>query len=101
MIKDVFGKKAYDIPISSTKSITGLMMGASGGVEAIAVLLSIEKGMIHPTINYEFPDPECDLDYVPKEARKKEVRVGLSISAGFGGVNSAILIKKFEDSYFS
>ncbi|OGP73531.1 MAG: hypothetical protein A2V86_04640 [Deltaproteobacteria bacterium RBG_16_49_23] len=101
MIKDVFGKKAYDIPISSTKSITGHMMGASGGVEAIAVLLSIEKGMIHPTINYEFPDPECDLDYVPKEARKKEVRVGLSISAGFGGVNSAILIKKFEDSYFS
>jgi 3-oxoacyl-(acyl-carrier-protein) synthase len=101
MIKDVFGKKAYHIPISATKSITGHLMGAAGGVEAIAVLLSIEKGMIHPTINYEFPDPECDLDYVPKEARKKEVRVGLSISAGFGGVNSAILIKKFEDSYSS
>jgi 3-oxoacyl-[acyl-carrier-protein] synthase II len=98
MIKEVFGKKAYRIPISSTKSITGHMMGAAGGAEAIAVLLSIEKGMIHPTINYEFPDPECDLDYVPNKARKKEVRVGLSISAGFGGVNSAILIKKFEES---
>ncbi|MBM4350864.1 MAG: beta-ketoacyl-[acyl-carrier-protein] synthase family protein [Deltaproteobacteria bacterium] len=98
MIKDVFGKKAYDIPISSTKSITGHMMGAAGGVEAIAVVLTMEKGTIHPTINYEYPDPECDLDYVPNEARKKDVRIGLSISAGFGGVNSAILIKRFEDS---
>jgi 3-oxoacyl-[acyl-carrier-protein] synthase II len=98
MIKDVFGKKAYQIPISSTKSVTGHMMGAAGGAEAIAVVLTIEKGTIHPTLNYEFPDPECDLDYVPNAARKKEVRVGLSISAGFGGVNSAILIKKFEDS---
>lgn len=97
MIKNVFGERAYDIPISSTKSITGHMMGASGGVEAIAVLLAIERGIIHPTLNYEFPDPECDLDYVPNQARKKEVRFGLSISAGFGGVNSAILIKKLED----
>jgi len=98
MIKDVFGKKAYQIPISSTKSVTGHMMGAAGGVEAIAVVLTIEKGIIHPTLNYEFPDPECDLDYVPNEARKKEVRACLSISAGFGGVNSAILIKRFEGS---
>jgi 3-oxoacyl-[acyl-carrier-protein] synthase II len=97
MIKDVFGKHAYRIPVSSTKSITGHMMGAAGGVEAISVLLAIEKGIIHPTLNYEFPDPECDLDYVPNQARKKEVRFGLSISAGFGGVNSAILIKKFEE----
>ncbi len=97
VIKDVFGKQAYRIPLSSTKSITGHLMGAAGGVEAIAVLLAIEKGIIHPTINYEFPDPECDLDYVPNEARKKEVNVGLSISAGFGGVNSAILFKKFEE----
>jgi 3-oxoacyl-[acyl-carrier-protein] synthase II len=95
-IKNVFGKQAYHIPISSTKSITGHMMGAAGGVEAIALLLALERGVIHPTLNYEFQDPECDLDYVPNEARKKEVRVGLSISAGFGGVNSAILIKKFE-----
>jgi len=98
MIKDVFGKKAYDIPISSTKSIIGHLMGAAGGVEAIAVLLAIEKGIIHPTLNYEFPDPECDLNYVPNEAIKKEVKMGLSVSAGFGGVNSVILIKKFKDS---
>jgi 3-oxoacyl-[acyl-carrier-protein] synthase II len=96
VIKDVFGKQAYQIPISSTKSITGHLMGAAGGIEAISVLLSIETGIIHPTLNYEFPDPDCDLDYVPNEARKKEVNIGLSVSAGFGGVNSAILLKRFE-----
>ncbi|NWF91437.1 MAG: beta-ketoacyl-[acyl-carrier-protein] synthase family protein [Syntrophaceae bacterium] len=96
VIKDVFGKYAYSVPISSTKSITGHLMGAAGAAEAIALLLAIERRIVHPTINYEFPDPECDLDYVPNQAREKEVRVGLSISAGFGGVNSAILIKKFE-----
>ena len=96
VIKDVFGKQAYQIPISSTKSITGHLMGAAGGIEAISVLLSIETGIIHPTLNYEFPDPDCDLDYVPNEARKKEVKIGLSVSAGFGGVNSAILLKRFE-----
>ena len=98
IIKDVFGKQAYRIPISSTKSITGHLMGAAGGVEAISALLAIEKGIIHPTLNYEFPDPGCDLDYVPNQARKKEVKIALSISAGFGGVNSAILLKKFEDT---
>jgi 3-oxoacyl-[acyl-carrier-protein] synthase II len=98
VIKNVFGEEAYRIPISSTKSITGHLMGAAGGVEAIATIMSIEKGIIHPTINYEFPDPECDLDYVPNQAREKEVKTGLSISAGFGGVNSVILIKKFEES---
>jgi 3-oxoacyl-[acyl-carrier-protein] synthase II len=98
VLKDVFGKRAYQIPVSSTKSITGHMMGAAGGVEAIAVILAIEKGIIHPTLNYENPDPDCDLDYVPNEARDKDVRTALSISAGFGGVNSVILIKKFEDS---
>jgi len=97
-IKNVFGKQAYRIPISSTKSITGHLMGAAGGVEAISILLAIEKGIIHPTLNYESPDPECDLDYVPNEARRKEVRTGLSLSAGFGGVNSTILIKKFENN---
>ena len=97
MIKDVFGKQAYHIPISSTKSITGHLLGAAGGVEAISVLLAIEKGIIHPTLNHEFPDPECDLDYVPNHARKKEVKLGLSISAGFGGVNSAILIRKLQE----
>jgi len=96
VIKDVFGKQAYQIPVSSTKSITGHLMGAAGGIEAISVLLSIETGVIHPTVNYEFPDPDCDLDYVPNEARKKEVKIGLSVSAGFGGVNSVILLKRFE-----
>jgi len=98
VLKEVFGKYAYQVPISSTKSITGHMLGAAGGVEAIAVVLAIEKGIIHPTLNYEHPDPDCDLDYVPNEAREKDVRTALSISAGFGGVNSVILIKKFEDS---
>ena len=96
-IKDIFGKQAYRIPVSSTKSITGHLMGAAGGVEAIAVLLSIEKGMIHPTLNYEFPDPDCDLDYVPNRAREKEVRIALSISASFGGFNGVLLFKRFED----
>ena len=98
VIKDIFGKQAYSIPISSTKSITGHLMGAAGGVEAISILLALERGIIHPTLNYEFPDPECDLDYVPNEAREKKVKIALSISAGFGGVNSAIVIKKFEDT---
>jgi len=96
VIKDVFGKQAFRIPISSTKSITGHLMGAAGGVEAITVVLTLEKGIIHPTLNYEFPDPECDLDYVPNKARPKEVRTALSISAGFGGVNSTILFRKYE-----
>ncbi len=96
MLKEVFGEKAYTIPISSTKSITGHLMGAAGGVEVMAVLLAIERRYIHPTLHYEYPDPECDLDYVPNKGREKEVRVGLSVSAGFGGVNSAVLIKKFE-----
>jgi 3-oxoacyl-[acyl-carrier-protein] synthase II len=95
-IKEAMGKRAYHIPISSTKSITGHLMGAAGGVEAIATALSIERGMIHPTINYEFPDPECDLDYVPNEPRKVEVKTAMSISAGFGGVNSVILMRQFE-----
>lgn len=96
VIKEVFGEQAYRIPVSSTKSITGHMMGAAGGVEAMAVILALERGKVHPTINYEVFDPECDLDYVPGKAREKEVRLGLSVSAGFGGVNSVILLKRFE-----
>jgi 3-oxoacyl-[acyl-carrier-protein] synthase II len=98
VIKEIFGKHSYRIPVSATKSITGHLMGAAGGVEAISVLLAIEKGIIHPTLNYEFPDAECDLDYVPNEAREREVRTALSISAGFGGVNSAIVLKRFEET---
>jgi 3-oxoacyl-[acyl-carrier-protein] synthase II len=96
-IKEAMGKMAYHVPISSTKSITGHGIGAAGGLEAIATALTIQRGMIHPTINYEFPDPECDLDYVPNEPRKAEVNTAMSISAGFGGVNSVIIMRQFEE----
>jgi len=95
-IKKVFGDYAYQIPVSATKSMVGHLMGAAGGVEAIATLLTIKQGFIHPTINYEFPDPECDLDYVPNSPREQEVRTAMSISAGFGGVNCVLLFKSFE-----
>jgi 3-oxoacyl-[acyl-carrier-protein] synthase II len=95
-IKEAMEKWAYQIPISSTKSITGHTMGASGGIEAAAIALTIQRGMIHPTINYEFPDPECDLDYVPNEPRRVGVKTAMSISAGFGGVNSVIIMRQFE-----
>jgi 3-oxoacyl-[acyl-carrier-protein] synthase II len=95
-IKEAMGKWAYHIPISSTKSITGHAIAAAGGVEAIATALTIQRGIIHPTINYEFPDPECDLDYVPNQRRKVEVKTAMSISAGFGGVNSVIIMRQFE-----
>ncbi|UCC66461.1 MAG: beta-ketoacyl-ACP synthase II [Deltaproteobacteria bacterium] len=95
-IKKIFGDYAYQIPISSTKSMIGHLIGAAGGAEAIATALTIKRKVIHPTINYEFPDPECDLDYVPMAPREKEVRIALSISAGFGGVNCVVLLKAFE-----
>jgi 3-oxoacyl-[acyl-carrier-protein] synthase II len=95
-IKKVFGDYAYQIPVSATKSMVGHLLGAAGGAEAIVTVLTIQRGVIHPTINYEFPDPECDLDYVPEGPRKKEVRTALSISAGFGGVNCVLLFKAFE-----
>ncbi len=95
-IKEAMGKWAYHVPTSSTKSITGHTMGAAGGIEAIAIALTIQKGMIHPTINYEFPDPECDLDYVPNGPRRVGVKNAMSISAGFGGVNGVIIMRQFE-----
>ncbi len=94
-IKAVFGKKAYDIPVSSTKSMTGHLLGAAGGIEAVFSVLAIDKGVIPPTINYEFPDPECDLDYVPNKSRAFSVDVALSNSFGFGGTNACILFRKF------
>ncbi len=94
-IKTVFGEHAYDIPISSSKSMLGHMMGAAGAVEAVATVKTIETGWIHPTINYEFPDPKCDLDYVPNKARHADVRVALSNSFGFGGHNASIVFKKY------
>ena len=95
-IKAVFGERAYQIPINSTKSMLGHALGASGTLEAIACALSIVHGRIHPTINYEYPDPECDLDYVPNQAREYTVNVALSNSFGLGGQNACLVIKRYE-----
>ena len=91
-IKAVFGKRAYETPVSSTKSVIGHLMGATGAVEAMACVMSIQEGIIHPTINYETPDPECDLDYVPNEARRVEVKVAVSNSFGLGGQNAVLVL---------
>lgn len=90
-IKTVFGEEADDIPISSTKSMTGHLMGAGGALEAVVCVKTIQEGVIHPTINYDTPDPECDLDYVPNEARQSEVRVAVSNSFGLGGQNAVLV----------
>ncbi len=95
-IKKVFGDHAKKLAISSNKSMTGHMWGASGAAEVIFSLLTISNGIIPPTINYETPDPECDLDYVPNKARKAMVNTVISNSFGFGGVNSTIVLRKFE-----
>ncbi|MCP5007478.1 MAG: beta-ketoacyl-[acyl-carrier-protein] synthase family protein [Planctomycetes bacterium] len=97
-IKTVFGKSAYDIPISSTKSMTGHLMGAAGAVELVACVLAIRNGRIPPTINLENPAPECDLDYVAQKARDCDVNVAMSNSFGFGGNNSTLVIKKYFNS---
>ena len=94
-IKKAFGEHAYKLAISSTKSMIGHPMGASGSLEAIACTLSIYNGIIHPTINYENPDPECDLDYVPNNARYQEVNVAISNSFGLGGQNACLVLKRF------
>ncbi len=94
--KKIFGPRAYTIPISATKSMTGHTLGSTGGVEAVVTALTLEHQFIHPTINYETPDPECDLNYVPNKGIKADVRVCLSNSLGFGSRNSAIIIKKYE-----
>jgi len=95
-IKTVFGDHAYRIPISSTKSMVGHLMGAAGAVEAAVTVLTIKEGMIHPTINYQYPDPACDLDYVPNVARKANVRVAISNSFGFGGHNACLAFRRYE-----
>ncbi|MCI1593171.1 MULTISPECIES: beta-ketoacyl-ACP synthase II [Heyndrickxia] len=94
-VKEVFGEHAYKLAVSSTKSMTGHLLGAAGGVEAIFSVLAIKEGMIPPTINLETPDPECDLDYVSDGARKQEVNVAMSNSLGFGGHNATIVFKKY------
>jgi len=95
-IKSVLGDHAYKVAVSSTKSMTGHLMGAAGAVEAIACLKALETGLIPPTINYEHPDPECDLDYVPNEARPANLRIAMSNAFGLGGHNACLIFRKFE-----
>lgn len=96
-IKNLFGEHAYKIPVSSTKSMTGHMLGAAGGVEAVATIMAIETGIVHPTINYETPDEGLDLNYVPNKFQEREVNAAISNSFGFGGHNACIVLKKFAD----
>jgi 3-oxoacyl-[acyl-carrier-protein] synthase II len=96
-VKTVFNEHARTLAVSSTKSMTGHLLGAAGGIESVITVLSITHGILPPTINYETPDPECDLDYVPNTARRAEVRYALTNSFGFGGTNASLLFKKFEE----
>lgn len=95
-IKTLFGDHAYKLAISSIKSMTGHLLGAAGAIEAIATVLTVANDLIPPTINYENPDPELDLDYVPNKARERVVNVAISNSFGFGGHNATILLKKYK-----
>ncbi len=95
-IRNLFGKRAYEIPVSSTKSMTGHLLGAAGGIESIFTCLALYNGVIPPTINYNTPDPECDLDYVPNQSRKVSIRTALSNSFGFGGTNASLVFRRFD-----
>jgi 3-oxoacyl-[acyl-carrier-protein] synthase II len=98
VIKLALGEEnARSTPVSSTKGATGHCLGASGAVEAIFSILAIDRGVLPPTINYEEPDPKCDLDYIPNESRKADVRTAVSNSFGFGGHNATVVFRRFED----
>ena len=90
--------KAYRTPISSTKGATGHCLGAAGAVEAIFTILALQRGILPPTINYETPDPQCDLDYIPNEARPQQVEIGVSNSFGFGGHNACVVFRRWDDA---
>ena len=92
-VKRVFGERAAKVPISSTKSMTGHTLGAAGAIESVFTVLAIERGMLPPTINQEFPDPECDLDYVPNRPRAAKIRIALNNSFGFGGTNTTLAFR--------
>jgi 3-oxoacyl-[acyl-carrier-protein] synthase II len=94
-IKQVFGERAYQIPVIGTKSMVGHMLGAAGPIAALAAIKSIETGVVPPTINYETPDPKCDLDFVPNQARRHKTDVALVNAFGFGGHNVAVLIGRY------
>lgn len=96
-IKNIFSDASYSVPISSTKSMTGHMLGAAGAVEAIAAIKTLQTGIIAPTVGYKVPDPDCDLDYVPNNAREQKVSKALSLSFGFGGHNAALLFSTLRD----
>jgi 3-oxoacyl-[acyl-carrier-protein] synthase II len=95
-IKRAFGEHARRLAVSSTKSMTGHLLGAAGGVEAIATTLAIHHGLLPPTTNYETPDPDCDLDYVPNQARKLDVEYALSNAFGFGGTNATLAFRRYR-----
>ncbi|MDL1970109.1 MAG: beta-ketoacyl-ACP synthase II [Candidatus Desulfofervidaceae bacterium] len=95
-IKAVFKEHASKLAVSSTKSMTGHLLGGAGGIESAFTVLALHTGVIPPTINYEYPDPECDLDYVPNQARKADIKIAMSNSFGFGGTNATLVFKKFE-----
>jgi 3-oxoacyl-[acyl-carrier-protein] synthase II len=95
-IKEVLGDRAYKVMVSSVKSMIGHLLGAAGAVETIATVLALREGVVPPTINYRERDPECDLDYVPNQARKADIKVALKNSFGFGGQNACLAIRRFE-----